>query len=200
MNLINLREAPIVDKAREGATLFALNTDGTVERISTDNVGGKVAIIKVNMSGTGANTVPLMTRLAGESMTADTGVETPEAGVESLEAGMETLEAGVESLEAGVEAVDAVAEPRGSAAEYTCTCDNMTFEEARAILLAGGKLDAVITAEVDGYVASGYAIGAAYTPMEDTQPEMIELFSRPLGDGADVTTVWTADGIVVELG
>lgn len=186
MNLINLREAPIVDKAREGATLFALNTDGTVERISTDNVGGKVAIIKANMSGTGANTVPLMTRLTGKSMTADTGAE--------------TLEAGVESLDAGVEAVDAVVEPRGSAAEYTCTCDNMTFEEAKAILLAGRKLDAVITAEVDGYVASGYAIGAAYTPMEDTQPEMIELFSRPLGDGADVTTVWTADGIVVELG
>lgn len=49
MNLINLREAPIVDKAKEGATLFALNTDGTVERISAENVGGggNIAMMKV---------------------------------------------------------------------------------------------------------------------------------------------------------
>lgn len=40
MNLIDLKQAPIVDKAQEGATLFALNTDGTVERISAENVGG----------------------------------------------------------------------------------------------------------------------------------------------------------------
>lgn len=51
MNLIDLKQAPIVEKAQKGATLFALNTDGTVERISAENVGGgKTAVIKVDMS------------------------------------------------------------------------------------------------------------------------------------------------------
>lgn len=50
MDMINLREAPIVDKAEEGATLFALNADGTINRINAANVGGsggiKVAFIE----------------------------------------------------------------------------------------------------------------------------------------------------------
>lgn len=54
MDMINLREAPIVDKAEEGATLFALNPDGTINRISAENVGGsgggKVAKMTVDLS------------------------------------------------------------------------------------------------------------------------------------------------------
>lgn len=54
MDMINLREAPIVDKAEEGATLFALNPDGTINRISAENVGGSgggnssVLVIKID--------------------------------------------------------------------------------------------------------------------------------------------------------
>lgn len=40
MDMINLREAPLVDKPEDGATLFALNVDGTVNRIKADGVGG----------------------------------------------------------------------------------------------------------------------------------------------------------------
>lgn len=49
-NLINLREAELVETPAEGATLFCLNPDGTVNRVSAANVGGsggiKTAIIK----------------------------------------------------------------------------------------------------------------------------------------------------------
>lgn len=40
MNLINLKDAPLVEKAAEGSTLFVLNPDGSVNRISAENVGG----------------------------------------------------------------------------------------------------------------------------------------------------------------
>lgn len=40
MNQINLREAPLVDKPEDGATLFALNPDGTINRIKADGIGG----------------------------------------------------------------------------------------------------------------------------------------------------------------
>lgn len=40
MDMINLREAPMVDKPEDGATLFALNEDGTINRIKADGIGG----------------------------------------------------------------------------------------------------------------------------------------------------------------
>ena len=40
LNLINLREAELVDKPVEGATLCCLNPDGTINRVSAANVGG----------------------------------------------------------------------------------------------------------------------------------------------------------------
>lgn len=50
MSLINLREAELVETPAEGATLFCLNPDGTVNRVSAANVGRsggiKTAIIK----------------------------------------------------------------------------------------------------------------------------------------------------------
>ncbi|MBQ8615992.1 MAG: hypothetical protein IJ418_00635 [Clostridia bacterium] len=50
MSLINLRETELVETPAEGATLFCLNPDGTVNRVSAANVGGsggiKTAIIK----------------------------------------------------------------------------------------------------------------------------------------------------------
>lgn len=51
MDMINLREAPLVDKPEDGATLFALNVDGSINRIKADGVGGggKVAVIKADL-------------------------------------------------------------------------------------------------------------------------------------------------------
>lgn len=53
MELIELSKAEIVETPAEGATLFCLNPDGTVNRVSAANVGGnagsggiKTAIIK----------------------------------------------------------------------------------------------------------------------------------------------------------
>ena len=50
MSLINLRETELVETPAEGATLFCLNPDGTVNRVSAANVGRsggiKTAIIK----------------------------------------------------------------------------------------------------------------------------------------------------------
>lgn len=66
MNLIDLKQAPIVDKAQEGATLFALNTDGTVERISAKNVGGsgmQIAKLKLDMGD--ASSASLMSLMQG---------------------------------------------------------------------------------------------------------------------------------------
>lgn len=40
LNLINLREAELVETPMEGATLFCLNPDGSINRISAENVGG----------------------------------------------------------------------------------------------------------------------------------------------------------------
>lgn len=62
MNQINLREAPLVDKPEDGATLFALNQDGTINRIKADGVGGgKVAKMTTNMSSYfGESNVSLM--------------------------------------------------------------------------------------------------------------------------------------------
>lgn len=46
MNIIELTNAPLVDAPAEGAVLFALNTDGTVNRVKADAVGGtKTAVI-----------------------------------------------------------------------------------------------------------------------------------------------------------
>lgn len=66
MNLIDLKQAPIVDKAQEGATLFALNTDGTVERISAKNVGGSgMQIAKLKLDMDDASSASLMSLMQG---------------------------------------------------------------------------------------------------------------------------------------
>lgn len=177
MNLINLREAPIVDKAKEGATLFALNTDGTVERISAENVGGgKVAIIKADLSAMGASTVSLMSRMTGKAVAADAGVET-------------------------------LADDSGSN-EIPCTCDTMTFDEAKAILLAGEKLDAVVVIDgVElgaGMLISSQVILAMYQEAEDAQPKAAEaqpgLIMMAANFDAQATIYWTADGITMAMG
>lgn len=176
MNLINLREAPIVDKAKEGATLFALNTDGTVERISAENVGGgKVAIIKADLSAMGASTASLMSRMTGNAVAADAGVETLASSGSN---------------------------------EIPCTCDTMTFEEAKAILLAGEKLDAVMVVDMielgEGMLISAPVMCAAYQEAQETipksgqaRPEQIMMVANL---GSEVEIYWTADGITIPLG
>lgn len=47
LNLINLREAELVETPMEGATLFCLNPDGSINRISAENVGGNTAVINI---------------------------------------------------------------------------------------------------------------------------------------------------------
>ena len=49
LNLINLSEAELVDKPVEGATLFCLNPDGTINRVSAANIGGggNTAVINI---------------------------------------------------------------------------------------------------------------------------------------------------------
>lgn len=51
-NMIELTEAPLVETPVEGSTLFCLNPDGTINRVSAANVGGsggiKTIIIKDN--------------------------------------------------------------------------------------------------------------------------------------------------------
>lgn len=114
MDMINLREAPLVDKPEDGATLFALNVDGTVNRIKADGVGGggKVAVIKVGL-------------------------------------GMES---------AASPAAEGIAQQSQS---FSCTCDTMTFEEAKAIVLAGEKLDAIVM--TDGRELGQNSIVLMYT-------------------------------------
>lgn len=49
MNLVELTAAEIVETPKEGATLFCLNPDGSVNRVSAEKVGGgavKTAVIK----------------------------------------------------------------------------------------------------------------------------------------------------------
>lgn len=179
MDMINLREAPMVDKPVEGATLFALNPDGSIDRIKADGVGGgKVAVIKIDMSSI-ANTASLMSDIQNRNV-----------------------------ANIGINAVadDGIEEDSGTS-EVPCTCDTMTFEEAKAILLAGEKLDAVITAGINGQIISVYALGAWYqntgnaeeNPKSAAATEMITIFSLTLAADAVIQTIWTADGITISL-
>ena len=47
LNLINLSEAELVDNPVKGATLFCLNPDGTINRVSAANVGSNTAVINI---------------------------------------------------------------------------------------------------------------------------------------------------------
>lgn len=152
MSMINLREAPLVDKPEDGATLFALNPDGTINRISAENVGGsKVAKIR-------------MATEEGENLS-----------LQNLTSGAATLAA-----EDGARA--------GSSTTFPCVCDNMTYEEAAAIVKAGDKLDA--TLEVEGII---YAVGAQF----NSAPATVMLFFELMG--MSVIVYWTADGITMTV-
>lgn len=174
-NTIELRNAEIIDKPVEGATLFCLNPDGTVNRIKADGVGGgKCAKIVVDMSAMESKAAPssLMSRMSGRS--ADAGVST-------------VADDGNED-----------------AATTSCTCDNMTFEEAKAILLAGEKLDAFLTGCVESgpytYVVFFSLVAAMFSGSNskaaaDASGGIQLIFTS--GDSI-TSAIWTADGIMVQ--
>lgn len=87
MNLINLKDAPLVEKAEEGATLFTLNPDGTINRISAENVGGSGSgsprFIRFNVAYSDYNAEP---ESAAVELTARTVGQTarPRAAIEDV--------------------------------------------------------------------------------------------------------------------
>lgn len=174
--MINLREVPMVDKPQEGATLFALNVDGSIDRIKADGVGGgKVAKIVADMSP-----------FDGSS------------GVSALS--LQNARDGVSTL--ATESITTV----------TATCKNMSFEEACEIVKAGEKLDIIVTGDLSmmmpGMVATGYAIGVAYTSgnsgngeaTEAPTPENIRFVTYDVWYGDPIQWQWTADGISAKIG
>lgn len=106
MEMINLREAPLVDKPEDGATLFALNQDGSINRIKADGVGGsKIHYIDIDFSSLGGEVSP-----------------------ESLS----TMKARISS----------------PSPNLLCTCDTLTYEEAKAAILAGEHLNLVARGQI----------------------------------------------------
>lgn len=178
MNLIDLKQAPIVDKAQEGATLFALNTDGTVERISAENVGGSGAKI--------AKMTADMSALYGNQESA--------VSLQNLKDGVSTLSS-------------------SGSTTFTATCDNMTFEEAVAIIKSGEKLDIMMSGDLsavsEGMTVTGYALLVAYQPaatggVEKVQatatPEKIGFLTMEYGGNITFFWEWSADGISTTIG
>lgn len=95
MDMINLREAPLVDKPEDGATLFALNPDGTINRIKADGVGGgKIAKLRVVVPEGTESAISLqnlrdgvMTAMASAAYTATCDNMTYEEAVEVIQSG-----------------------------------------------------------------------------------------------------------------
>lgn len=80
---------------------------------------------------------------------------------------------------------------RTSAYTYTFTCENMTFEEAAAIMAAHQPLVVVIDIMLEGVYACGYA---AY--LMHTAGDGIETIVIKSAEGGKI--YWTADGISTE--
>lgn len=168
MNLIDLKQAPIVDKAQEGATLFALNTDGTVERISAENVGGSGAKI--------AKMTADMSALYGDQASA--------VSLQNLKDGVSTLAS-------------------SSSTTLTATCDNMTFEEAVAIIKSGEKLDIMMSGDMsvlsEGTTVTVYALLVVYLPATTGDVERIGFLTVDFSESAAYFWEWSADGIYTTI-
>lgn len=147
----------MVDKPVEGATLFALNPDGSVNRIKADGVGGgKVAKLVMDMGNA-----------SGVSL-------------QNVMSGVQTL-------------------ANDSPITYAVTCENMTFEEAKAIVLAGDKLDAMLMV-VDNVYFLPITFGAnnlTTLAAENPQPESVGWLFFIFG--SLLTVSWTADGITAQV-
>lgn len=99
---------------------------------------------------------------------------------DAAQASLANLSAGVSTLEA-----------RDSNPVYTATCENMTFEEAVAILSAQQPLSVMIDTTVMGMYACGPAISAVYLVQAGITCIMIA--ATYIG-----SLYWTADGISTE--
>lgn len=154
MDMINLREAPMVDKPAEGATLFALNPDGTINRIKADGIGGgKIAKLRV---------------------VTDEGTESA-ISLQNLRDGVATL----------------------ANSAQTIVCDNMTYEEAKAVILAGEKLDAMLEVMTNVYATPKIFGGNGLQTLsnDDTRESIGWLFNI---FGSYVIVSWTVDGIMMQ--
>lgn len=91
---------------------------------------------------------------------------------------------------------------RQAATIYTATCDNMTFDEAKAILLAGNPLDARLIIDATGLIGEGVL---TYECAAATSTGMME-YNGTTGVGAtfapgilgwsSTTFYWLADGTI----
>lgn len=97
---------------------------------------------------------------------------------------------------------DGVATYAAAATTYTCVCDNVTFEEAAAIVKGGDKLDAVIDSGegcicLQAYYGSGLDTLASDGSEEDSSSA--ELFLVFAYFNMYFVLYWTADGITLEF-
>lgn len=144
----------MVDKPAEGATLFALNPDGTINRIKADGIGGgKIAKLRV---------------------VTDEGTESA-ISLQNLRDGVATL----------------------ANSAQTIVCDNMTYEEAKAVILAGEKLDAMLEVMTNVYATPKIFGGNGLQTLsnDDTRESIGWLFNI---FGSYVIVSWTVDGIMMQ--
>lgn len=184
MDMINLREAPMVDKPEDGAALFALNPDGTINRIKADGVCcGKIAVIKMDMSSI-ANATSLLADIQSHNVA--------NIGINAV-------------------ASDGNEEDSGTS-EVPCTCENMTFEDAKALILGGEALNAVLSfseadnEETNGTIFHISPLITAYRPAENADSKVTQAEPTPESIAIMINVFnsmiyvdWTAEGIIATL-
>lgn len=166
----------MVDKPVEGATLFALNTDGSINRIKADGVGGgKVAKIVADLTplggGSGVSSLSLQNARDGVSTRAGVNTMTITATCENM------------SFEEACEIVKA-----GEKLDIIVTCD-------LSMMMPGMVMTgyAIIVAYMPGNSENEKAAKAS-------TPETIG-FTTNISTMGDFTNWnWTADGITTEIG
>lgn len=90
---------------------------------------------------------------------------------------------------------------RASSSVFTATCDNMTFDEAKAIFESGGQINAMLRATQPGenslYFRS-YSVDSGYVSMQDAgTSEFIGFTFFPYISGYDaITFYWKPDDTI----
>lgn len=167
-----LADVPALEEVPEGANAF-IEVDGEVRRVPGDGLGG----------GGGIPTAIIHLNM-------DSSNPTSVAALADLTGGTATASASDVALAATESTI------------YTGTCDNMTYDEAKATLLAGEPLDARVLIGMDMGEA-GAVFEWATSPslgivIENGQEIMGVSFSSTVlsvMDGtAEVTLYWLTDG------
>lgn len=84
---------------------------------------------------------------------------------------------------------------------YTATCDNMTFDEAKAILLAGNPLDVRLIIDASGTIGEGTTIyecaaGVSTGILEYNGNTVAGATFTPMSGGGNITFYWLSDGTI----